>query len=85
MYWKQKILFNYLNNCSKYKLTFLQGNFGGGNTKWEEKKLGKWSTSETRMLEVMENACGGGYGNIDLSSMDMHKAGKNADCYSMLG
>ena len=37
------------------------------------------------MLEVMENACGGGYGNIDLSSMDMHKAGKNAECYSMLG
>jgi len=21
-----------------------KGNFGGGNTKWEEKKLGKWST-----------------------------------------
>ena len=33
---------------------------------------------------MIENACGGGYGNIDLASMDMHKAGKNADCYSML-
>merc|ERR1711997_998848 len=33
------------------------------------------------MLEVMENACGGGYGQLDLASMDMHKAGKNADCY----
>ena len=42
-------------------------NFGGGNTKWEEKKLGKWATSETRMLEVMESACGEGYGSIDLN------------------
>jgi len=59
-------------------------NFGGGNTKWEEKKLGKWATSETRMLEVMESACGEGYGSIDLNSMNMDRAGANADCYSML-
>jgi len=59
-------------------------NFGGGNTKWEEKSLGKWATSETRLLEVIENACGGGYGNINLNSMDMTRAGKNADCYTML-
>jgi len=61
-----------------------KSNFGGGNTKWEEKSLGKWATSETRLIEVVENACGGGYGQLDLASMDMHKAGKNADCYSML-
>ena len=36
------------------------------------------------MIEVIENACGGGYGNMDLASMDMTRAGKNADCYSML-
>lgn len=59
-------------------------NFGGGNTKWEEKKLGKWATSETRLLEVMESACGEGYGSIDLNSMNMDRAGANADCYSML-
>lgn len=59
-------------------------NFGGGNTKWEEKSLGRWATSETRLIEVIENACGGGYGNMDLASMDMTRAGKNADCYSML-
>jgi len=37
-----------------------KANFGGGNTQWEEKTLGKWATSETRLLEVMEHACGGG-------------------------
>ena len=29
--------------------------------------------SETRLIEVVENACGGGYGQLDLASMDMHK------------
>ena len=46
-----------------------KSNFGGGNTKWEEKKLGKWATSETRLLEVIENACGGGYGGINLQGL----------------
>jgi hypothetical protein len=32
-------------------------NFGGGNTDWEERKLGSYSTSETRFEEVMENIC----------------------------
>ena len=44
-----------------------KANFGGGNTKWEEKSLGKWKTSETRLLEIIENACGGGYGGINLA------------------
>ena len=26
-------------------------NFGGGNTKWEEKSLGAWETSETRLIQ----------------------------------
>ena len=26
-------------------------NFGGGNTKWEEKSLGSWATSETRFMQ----------------------------------
>lgn len=31
--------------------------FAGGNTDWEERKLGKFSTSETRFLEVLESVC----------------------------
>ena len=54
------------------KETFKQ-NFGGGNTHWEEAKLKKkninWVSSESRLLEVLENACGGGYGSINLNSM----------------
>jgi len=47
-----------------YILTTIKGmrntklnNFGGGNTDWEERKLGSYSTSETRFEEVMENIC----------------------------
>ncbi|GMT23685.1 hypothetical protein PFISCL1PPCAC_14982 [Pristionchus fissidentatus] len=31
--------------------------FAGGDTAWEEKNLGKYKTSETRLVEVMEGAC----------------------------
>jgi len=31
--------------------------FAGGNTDWEERKLGKFATSETRFIEVLESAC----------------------------
>jgi len=69
------------------KETFKQ-NFGGGNTQWEEAKLKKkninWVSSESRLLEVLENACGGGYGNINLNSMDIEKAGKNTGCHNLL-
>ncbi|MEE6502368.1 hypothetical protein FKM82_004494 [Ascaphus truei] len=33
-------------------------NFGGGNTAWEEEKLAKYEISETRLVEVIESACG---------------------------
>lgn len=33
-------------------------NFGGGNTAWEEKSLGTYATSETRLVEILENTCG---------------------------
>lgn len=29
-------------------------NFGGGNTAWEEKSLGQYATSETRLVEIIE-------------------------------
>jgi len=29
-------------------------NFGGGNTAWEEKSLGTYATSETRLVEILE-------------------------------
>ncbi|KAI3411898.1 hypothetical protein GPALN_001958 [Globodera pallida] len=31
--------------------------FGGGNTDWEERKLGKFKTSETRFVEIMDYVC----------------------------
>ncbi|KAF8376080.1 crld-1, partial [Pristionchus pacificus] len=31
--------------------------FAGGDTAWEEKNLGKYKTSETRLVEVMEGVC----------------------------
>uniref|UniRef100_A0A914DWQ0 protein disulfide-isomerase n=1 Tax=Acrobeloides nanus TaxID=290746 RepID=A0A914DWQ0_9BILA len=31
--------------------------FAGGNTDWEERKLGKFATSETRFVESMEYTC----------------------------
>ncbi|KHJ76681.1 hypothetical protein OESDEN_23699 [Oesophagostomum dentatum] len=31
--------------------------FAGGDTAWEEKKLGKYATSETRLVETMETIC----------------------------
>ncbi|XP_052779223.1 cysteine-rich with EGF-like domain protein 2 isoform X1 [Mya arenaria] len=32
-----------------------KSNFGGGNTHWEEKSLGTWAHSETRLIEIWEN------------------------------
>jgi len=32
-----------------------KGNYGGGNTNWEEKKLGTYATSETRLTEIIEH------------------------------
>ncbi|KAK5978652.1 Latent transforming growth factor beta binding protein 4 [Trichostrongylus colubriformis] len=31
--------------------------FAGGDTAWEERKLGKYATSETRFIETMEDIC----------------------------
>jgi len=32
-------------------------NFGGGDTDWEEKKLGSFAKSETRLVEILETVC----------------------------
>jgi protein disulfide-isomerase len=34
-----------------------KGNFGGGNTDWEDRKLGDYLYSETRFEEILENIC----------------------------
>jgi len=34
-----------------------KGNFGGGNTDWEDRKLGNYLTSETRFEEIIEHIC----------------------------
>ncbi|VDD93096.1 unnamed protein product, partial [Enterobius vermicularis] len=31
--------------------------FAGGNTEWEERKLGKFAKSETRLVEILESLC----------------------------
>jgi len=31
----------------------VKGNYGGGNTAWEEKALGPWKTSESRLLDIL--------------------------------
>jgi len=36
-------------------------NFGGGNSNWEESRLGAWATSETRMIQTIEYACQGDF------------------------
>jgi hypothetical protein len=36
-----------------------KSNFGGGNTQWEEKNLGSYAFSETRLLEILEHVCDG--------------------------
>ncbi|XP_055353712.1 cysteine-rich with EGF-like domain protein 2-A isoform X2 [Paramacrobiotus metropolitanus] len=50
--------------CKDFIETFRKGyentanlNFGGGNTDWEETRLGSYSTSETRLVEILEHAC----------------------------
>ncbi|XP_041348284.1 protein disulfide isomerase CRELD2-like isoform X2 [Gigantopelta aegis] len=38
-----------------------RSNYGGGNTNWEEKSLGKYAKSEVRLVEIMdEHLCSGG-------------------------
>jgi len=34
-----------------------KNHFGGGDTAWEESRLGKYARSETRLLEILENVC----------------------------
>ncbi|XP_036376212.1 cysteine-rich with EGF-like domain protein 2 [Megalops cyprinoides] len=52
------------STCRQITDTFVKGfertakkNFGGGNTAWEERKLGKYETSEIRLLEIVESLC----------------------------
>ncbi|KRX23625.1 ATP-dependent RNA helicase SUPV3L1, mitochondrial [Trichinella nelsoni] len=53
-----------LNQKILYNLFLVQGfndtnksHFEGGNTAWENENLGKYSTSETRFIEIMELIC----------------------------
>ncbi|CAI5449121.1 unnamed protein product [Caenorhabditis angaria] len=50
--------------CNFLIATFEEGlkntarnHFAGGDTAWEEKNLGKYKTSETRLIEVLEGVC----------------------------
>lgn len=64
------------STCRFLVKTFIEGmekteklHFGGGNTDWEERKLGKFRTSETRFVEVMEYVCKTDDHSDPLSSM----------------
>ncbi|VDM97277.1 unnamed protein product [Thelazia callipaeda] len=64
------------------RVIFFQGldktknqHFAGGNTYWEEKKLGKFITSETRLLEAMEYVCKKKY----VQNWDKYKDIKNLE------
>eukprot|EP00160_Parvularia_atlantis_P013276 Unigene2766_Nuclearia_a/m.8569 Unigene2766_Nuclearia_a/g.8569 ORF Unigene2766_Nuclearia_a/g.8569 Unigene2766_Nuclearia_a/m.8569 type:complete len:204 (-) Unigene2766_Nuclearia_a:35-646(-) len=37
--------------------TTKNGNAGGGNTDWEERRLRTWSRSEVRLVEIVEGLC----------------------------
>ena len=57
------------DHCKKFTKNFSKkleenkkGNFGGGNSAWEEKSLKGWKTSETRLLEALENVCDNHFG-----------------------
>uniref|UniRef100_A0A0N4Z4Y3 protein disulfide-isomerase n=1 Tax=Parastrongyloides trichosuri TaxID=131310 RepID=A0A0N4Z4Y3_PARTI len=73
------------NACKLLVHTFLvglertkKGNFAGGNTAWEEKKLGTYKTSETRFLEISENVC-----SVDsLEEKDRDKYGSKSQVQS---
>uniref|UniRef100_A0A8C4WYY7 Cysteine-rich with EGF-like domains 2 n=1 Tax=Eptatretus burgeri TaxID=7764 RepID=A0A8C4WYY7_EPTBU len=52
--------------CRRIVDTFAKGiqdtakkNFGGGNTAWEERRLSRYHSSETRLVEIMESLCEG--------------------------
>lgn len=34
-----------------------RNHFGGGDTAWEEEKLGSYATSEVRLVEIQEHLC----------------------------
>ncbi|XP_076468886.1 cysteine-rich with EGF-like domain protein 2-B isoform X2 [Babylonia areolata] len=51
--------------CKEIATNFMKGlertkksNYGGGNTDWEETRLGQYANSEVRLTEIMEHLCG---------------------------
>ncbi|RUS74765.1 hypothetical protein EGW08_017463, partial [Elysia chlorotica] len=65
------------STCKDISKNFYKGlestsksNFGGGNTKWEEKSLKSYATSEVRLVEVIERLCDG--------------SSKESQCHSLL-
>jgi len=46
-----------VNNFHKGLTRTAKSNYGGGNTKWEEKSLGSYAFSEVRFVEIGEKLC----------------------------
>ncbi|XP_065829099.1 cysteine-rich with EGF-like domain protein 2 [Oscarella lobularis] len=52
------------DTCTNLVKSFNEGlektagaNFGGGNSDWEETRLGSFATSETRLVEILDSVC----------------------------
>jgi hypothetical protein len=60
---------SFVGNFEKGLQRTLRGNYGGGNTAWEDRKLGNWATSETRFEEIMDNICDKESEKMDCSFM----------------
>jgi len=61
---KQKGITEKCETCRNLVKKFHEGmektaknHFGGGDTAWEESRLGKYARSETRLLEILERVC----------------------------
>lgn len=48
-----------VNNFKKGLDKTAKNHFGGGDTAWEESRLGSYARSETRLLEILEDVCEG--------------------------
>lgn len=52
-YWTRIIIIFYLQGLERTS----KSKFEGGDTAWEEEKLGSYATSEIRLVEIQENLC----------------------------
>lgn len=52
-----KVCKSFVESFEKNFKATANSNFAGGDTRWEEEKLGSYATSEVRFVEIMEEVC----------------------------